>query len=144
MRQDAKSGVICVVDDNVDAVASLSILLDLEGYEVHTAHDGIDGLAAIFCHRPFVAILDIGMPGLSGYDVASQVRATFGDSMRLIALSGWGTDQDVKRAISAGFDNHLTKPADAGQLLGLVRAYAMEAPGGPGAANLATRVQQPD
>ena len=124
MRGNAESKVICVVDDNVDAADSLSTLLEVEGYTVHAAHNGIDGLATIFRTRPFLAILDIGMPGLTGYDVASQVRATFGDSVRLIALSGWGTDEDVKRAMLAGFDTHLTKPADAGELLGLVQAYA--------------------
>lgn len=121
MTLDGKQ--VCVVDDNIDAAESLSLLFEAEGYAVHTAHNGLEGLAMAREVRPFLAILDIGMPGMSGYELAARLRGEFGDAIRLIAVTGWGQPNDVERALAAGFDNHFTKPADPGILLSLVREY---------------------
>ena len=91
-------------------------ILALYGYEVRSAYDGAAALEVCESFQPDAAVLDIGMPGRSGYDVARELRARRGASLRLIALTGWGTEGDVHRARDAGFDHHLTKPADPGLL----------------------------
>ena len=112
---------ILIADDNADALATMAMLLEMEGHEVHTAADGERAFAEAEKLRPDVAILDIGMPGLSGHDVAARIRATeWGRGVLLIALTGWGQAQDQQRARAAGFDHHCTKPVDVGQLLALV------------------------
>jgi CheY-like chemotaxis protein len=113
-----------VVDDNVDAADSLALLLASLRYEVHVAYNGIDGLAKILLERPGVAVLDLGMPGLSGFEVASQVRKTFGESIHLVALSGWGHSDAVQRAFEAGFERHITKPANPHELTALIAEFA--------------------
>ncbi len=101
---------ILVVDDNQDAAESLAILLQLTGSEVHTAHDGLEAVDAASVYHPDVAIVDIGLPRLNGYDVARRLRDEHGDRIFLIALTGWGQDEDRRRSLEAGFDYHLTKP----------------------------------
>jgi CheY-like chemotaxis protein len=101
---------ILVVDDNSDAAESLSILLQLAGSEVHTSHDGIEALEAVTRVSPDVVILDIGLPGMNGYDVARRIREEHGDRILLIALTGWGQEEDRRKSEAAGFDHHLTKP----------------------------------
>jgi CheY-like chemotaxis protein len=110
---------ILVADDNPDVVESLRMILSTLGSTVHVAHDGAAALEVAKRVRPHAAIVDIGMPGLNGYEVARAVRKHFGDttSCLLIALTGWGQDEDRKRAHEAGFDIHLTKPVDPNQLL---------------------------
>jgi signal transduction histidine kinase len=108
---------ILVVDDNRDAADSLAMLLGFDGYEVRTAYTGKAALAMATTFRPQVCILDLGLPDLSGYEVARHVRQTPGlESSRLIAVTGWGQDEHRQRALEAGFDHHLTKPVDAAQL----------------------------
>ena len=93
------------------------MLLRLSGHEVLTAHTGRDALEIAERERPEVCILDIGMPGMSGYDVAQQLRARdWAKGIMLIALTGWGQGQDVARAMAAGFDRHYTKPVDVGDV----------------------------
>ncbi len=102
-----------VVDDNRDAADSLALLLEMAGGDVRTAYDGPSALEAACAHRPEVIVLDIGMPGMDGYEVARRLRrhaATRG--ALLIALTGWGHEEDVRRAREAGFDHHLVKPAE--------------------------------
>jgi CheY-like chemotaxis protein len=112
---------VLVADDNADALTTLSALLEMEGYEVHTAPDGAEALARAEVLRPEVAILDVGMPRLSGHEVASRIRATpWGADMLLIALTGWGQAQDQEQARAAGFDHHCTKPVDLARLLALL------------------------
>ena len=112
---------ILVVDDNVDAAQSLGCLLEIGGHQVHLAHDGEQAVAMAQALQPHVALVDIGLPKLNGYGVAKQVRAEpWGARMMLVALTGWGQDEDKRRAMAAGFDAHLTKPVEPEQVDALV------------------------
>jgi len=110
--QDGTAGMkVLVVDDNVDAAVTLSMILDASGYVTRVAHDGYEALDVAREFLPRVAFLDIGMPGMSGYDTARAIRATPElAGMTLVALTGWGADSDRQRSKEAGFDQHLTKP----------------------------------
>jgi CheY-like chemotaxis protein len=103
---------VLVADDNRDAADSLQRLLALFGHEVRVAYDGASAVSVGSEFRPRVAILDIGMPGTNGYDVARALRRRHGQDVTLVALTGWGQDADRRRASDAGFDHHLTKPVD--------------------------------
>lgn len=104
---------ILVVDDNVDAAESLTVLLNLTGNETRTAYDGLEAVAAAATFRPDMILLDIGLPELNGYDVARKIREqSWGERMILVALTGWGQDEDRRRSKEAGFNHHLTKPVD--------------------------------
>ena len=104
---------ILVADDNRDAAASLATLLALDGHEISVAHDGSVAVEAAETFRPDIALLDIGMPKLNGYEVAQRIRAApWGQSMLLIAVTGWGQSEDKRRALEAGFNHHFTKPLD--------------------------------
>jgi signal transduction histidine kinase len=107
---------ILVVDDNRDAATTLATLLDLHGYVVATAGDGREAIAAVPSFEPDVAILDIGLPGMDGYELAVHVRR-MPRPPRLLALTGYGTAHDRERALAAGFDDHLVKPVDPDRLL---------------------------
>jgi len=107
-----------VADDNVDSAESLAMLLQLEGHEVQVAHDGEAALRACAQSRPQVALLDLGMPKLDGYEVCRRIRSEpWGAEMFLIAQTGWGAESDRKRTAEAGFDAHLVKPIDPAALL---------------------------
>jgi PAS domain S-box-containing protein len=112
---------VLVVDDNCDSADSLGMLLKLAGADAHVAYDGASALAAIPIHQPHVVLLDIGMPGMDGYTVASRIRedSRYRD-MTLIALTGFGQEQDRLRSLAAGFNHHLTKPADLNALQALL------------------------
>lgn len=110
---------ILLADDNRDAAESLAMLLQLEGHEVDVAHDGESALRSYAEHRPDVALLDIGMPGKNGYEVAQQIRASRKDVL-LIAVTGWAQDSDKAQSRAAGFDHHLTKPVEPATLIGLL------------------------
>jgi two-component system, sensor histidine kinase len=112
---------ILVVDDNVDAATTLAMLLKFLGADVHIAHDGPGALTAIEEFRPDVILLDIGMPGMDGFEVAKRIRQQpeF-ERIALIALTGWGQDDDRRRTREAGFDHHLIKPADIAALQSLL------------------------
>ncbi|KQT14185.1 hypothetical protein ASG30_00950 [Ramlibacter sp. Leaf400] len=102
---------VLVADDNADALESLAVLLELDGHQVLKARNGREALELAGRVRPQLAILDIGMPDLSGYEVARQIRQTgWGEAMPLVALTGWGQPADARRAQEAGFSQHLTKP----------------------------------
>lgn len=106
-----------VVDDNRDSAESLGTLLRLLGDEVALAHDGPGAIAAAEAHRPAVILLDIGLPGMSGLEVARHIRAQpWGKAPKIIALTGWGQDRDRERSREAGCDAHLVKPVDFAQL----------------------------
>jgi PAS domain S-box-containing protein len=112
---------IVIADDNRDAAESLAMLLQMDGHQVSVAHDGAAALNIVHAIRPQVAVLDIGMPGLNGYEVAQRIRSTLeSESIVLVALTGWGQAQDLERAKAAGFDYHLVKPADPSQLRSLI------------------------
>ena len=103
---------ILVVDDNTDAAESLSMLLELEGHTTRVAHDGVSALAAAAEFVPDTILLDIGMPGMNGYETARRLRDLHGPSVRIIALTGWGAEENRRLAQEAGFDRHLVKPVD--------------------------------
>ena len=111
---------VLVVDDNEDAANSLATLLEVMGYEVRTAYDGPEAIEAADQFQPAVALLDIGLPRLSGYDIARHVRERRGSGVLLVAITGWGQEDDRRRAREAGFDHHFTKPADFEVLLELI------------------------
>ena len=105
---------ILVVDDNVDGAESLAMLVTLYGHDARTAHGGEEGLSAVLEFRPDVVFLDIGLPGLNGLEVARRVRRELPESgVVLVALTGWGGDEDRRQSKDAGFDHHLTKPVEA-------------------------------
>jgi CheY-like chemotaxis protein len=111
-----------VADDNQDAADTLAMILELAGHEVRVAHDGRAAFALAAEFRPEFALLDLGMPELSGYELARALRREpWGRDMQLIALTGWGQDGDRRRAEAAGFDRHITKPVDPGVIEGLLR-----------------------
>jgi CheY-like chemotaxis protein len=104
---------ILVVDDNRDAADSLGMLLRLMGNEVHTAHDGLEAVGAAAAFQPDVVLLDIGLPKLNGYEAARRIREQEGGAgVLLVALTGWGQEEDRRRSHEAGFDHHMTKPVD--------------------------------
>jgi DNA-binding response OmpR family regulator len=107
---------VLVVDDNYDAAESLAMMLGVMGYEVRTAHDGLEAVRAADEFIPEAALLDIGLPHISGYDIARHIRKSRGDQVLLVAITGWGTAEDVKRSMDAGFNHHFTKPADPDRL----------------------------
>src|SRR5690242_10095370 len=107
---------VLVVDDNEDAAMSLAMMLDVMGYDVRTAHDGLEAVRAADEFLPEAALLDIGLPHLSGYDVARHIRGKMGADVLLVAITGWGTAEDVRKSQEAGFDHHFTKPADPERL----------------------------
>lgn len=104
---------ILVVDDHVDSATSLSLLLGSLGHDVRTAHDGLEAIETAQTFRPDVVFLDIGMPRLDGYETARRIRRTaWGSQIVLVALTGWGQDEDRIRSEEAGFNFHLVKPLD--------------------------------
>jgi signal transduction histidine kinase len=112
---------VLVADDNTDAGESLAMLLRLDGHHVELAQNGPEALDLFERMKPEIAILDIGMPGLSGYDVARRIRQNNGkDGVLLIALTGWGQESDKARAAAAGFDHHFTKPVEPSILSALI------------------------
>ena len=114
---------VVVADDNVDFAESLQAILEMKGHEVTVVHDGESALAAILRRPPDVAVLDIGMPGLNGYDVARRLRADPATaSLALVAVTGWGQAADKQAAAEAGFDRHLVKPLAPDELLDVLAA----------------------
>ncbi len=115
--QPLPSRRILIVDDSRDGGESLAMLLRVLGAEVSLAHSGRAALDCINSFRPDVVLLDIGMPGMDGYEVARRIRANPNHRhISLIALTGWGQDEDRQRSTAAGFNHHLVKPADIDQL----------------------------
>ena len=117
---------VLVIEDNEDARETMQILLQMWGYEVETAADGQEGLIKALEHPPAVAIVDIGLPKLDGYEVARQIRARGrrGSAPHLIAVTGYGQPEDRRQALEAGFDHHLAKPVNADDLAVLLRDCA--------------------
>ena len=112
---------ILVVDDNKDAAQTLGALLELAGHEVWLAHDGEHAVAMAGQFLPDVAVVDIGLPKLNGYTVARTIRGQpWGQTLVMIALTGWGHEEDKRRALAAGFDHHLTKPVDPERVEALI------------------------
>jgi PAS domain S-box-containing protein len=124
---------ILVVDDNRDAALSLSLLLGILGHEVRMAHDGEQGAAAAAAFRPELILMDLGMPTLDGYEAARRIRAEAGgDEPFLVALTGWGAEDDRRRTHTAGFDRHLVKPVDSDALTRIIAEMAIGSHRPPG------------
>jgi CheY-like chemotaxis protein len=115
-----------IVDDNVDAADTLALLLELEGHEMQVAYAPTDAIERARSFRPDIVLLDIGLPGMNGYELAQKFRSMPELDVRLIALTGYGKSEDQQRTKAAGFDDHLVKPVDAPTLkLALARASNM-------------------
>jgi len=109
----ARDSRILVVDDLRDAADTLALMLQTMGHHTRTAYDGLEAVEAAGTFKPNIVLLDIGLPTMTGYDAARRIRnEPWGAKMALVALTGWGQDEDKQRAFEAGFDHHLTKPVD--------------------------------
>src|SRR5262245_33471226 len=118
---EAAAPRILVVDDNADAATSLGRLLSLSGHEVSVAHDGPAALLEVSRFRPQIVLLDLGMPGMDGLETAARIRElAAGKDLALIAVTGWGQDEDRERTGKAGFVAHFVKPIKLGQLESLL------------------------
>jgi CheY-like chemotaxis protein len=117
---------ILVVDDNVDAAETLTTFLDMIGMQARAVHDGSAAVQAALSFAPDLVLLDIGLPGMNGYEVARAMRSQPElAGITLVALTGWGAEDDRKRAMDAGFNHHLTKPVDLSVLEEMLqRAHA--------------------
>jgi CheY-like chemotaxis protein/anti-sigma regulatory factor (Ser/Thr protein kinase) len=112
---------ILVVDDNRDSAKSLAMLLKVLGHETHVAHDGLEALERADALQPEVILLDIGLPKMNGYDVCREIRQRlWGKTAVIVALTGWGQEEDRRKSKDAGFDRHLTKPAELKVLVTLL------------------------
>ena len=119
--QPASQRRILIVDDNVDSADSLAMLLEITGNQTYLAHDGVEAIESIEKYRPEVVLLDIGLPKLDGHEVCRRVREQpWGKDIRIIALTGWGQDDDRRKSEEAGFNGHLVKPVDYDKLLALL------------------------
>lgn len=127
MRADAVKPAcsVLIADDNRDAADSLALLLQMSGYELHVCHGGREALALAQRERPDALVLDIGMPGMSGHELAHRIRQEdWGRNVLLVAVTGWGQQEDRERSRAAGFDHHLTKPVDPEALEALLAEFA--------------------
>ncbi len=125
MMKELTTRKILVVDDNVDAADTLEALLGMDGFDVKAVYDGVAAVEAAERIRPDIIVMDIGMPGMDGYDAARMIRQQQGGKdMTLIALTGWGQTADKDRAGQAGFDHHLVKPVDYDQLMKCLQEHA--------------------
>ena len=137
-----RRGRILVADDNRDAAESLALVLRFSGYEVSIAFSGIEALEIAQRDRPRAAIIDIGMPGMSGHEVARRMRLeAWGRNAVLIALTGWGQEQDKQAAKAAGFNEHLTKPVDPDDVERVLDELLRDAKVEPGAEGVADSVR---
>ncbi len=108
---------ILVVDDNHDSALSMAMMLQIMGHDTRTAHDGESALSTAETFLPEVVLLDIGLPKLNGYEVAQRIREkTWGESMYLIAVTGWGQDEDRQRSSEVGLNLHMVKPVEPAAL----------------------------
>jgi CheY-like chemotaxis protein len=114
-RPEIKRRVL-VIDDNEDAAEALAMLVSALGGEARLANDGETGVTQVLAFRPDVVLLDIGMPGIDGYETCRRIRRAVGANVVIVALTGWGQEQDRREARNAGFDAHLIKPADPATL----------------------------
>jgi CheY-like chemotaxis protein len=112
---------VLVVDDSVDAADSLAMLLAFEGHETYKAHDGADAVRTAERVRPDIVLMDIGLPILNGYEACRRIRSqTWGAPITMVAITGWGQEDDHEQSNAAGFDLHLVKPVDHDELLRVV------------------------
>ena len=123
---------ILVVDDNHDSALSLAMMLSIMGHDTRTAHDGESAVTTAESFRPEVVLLDIGLPKLNGYEVAQRIRETaWGKSMFLIAVTGWGQEEDRQRSSEVGLNVHMVKPVEPAALERLLAQLPGEDVGEP-------------
>ncbi|WP_242339790.1 MULTISPECIES: ATP-binding protein [Anaeromyxobacter] len=134
-RQEPRAGKlrVLVVEDNEDNRDALRLLVEHLGHEVDAVEDGLRGVARALSDHPDVMLVDIGLPGLDGYEVARRVRGALGQGVKLVAVTGYGQPEDRRRAIAAGFDQHLTKPVDYDTLFRLFKPGSWSSPVGAAA-----------
>ena len=119
---------VLVVDDNRDAAASLAMILKMMGHEVRTANDGEAALAVAAEYRPRLVLMDLGMPKVDGFEAARRMRAQpWGAELFLVALTGWGAEENRRRTQDGGFDSHLVKPVDMDILRRLIAEMPINA-----------------
>ena len=117
---------VLVVDDNVDLVEMLSMVIEATGHDVRKVYDGRSGISAALEYRPDLILLDVGMPDMNGNEVAKELRRHQEVAgARIVALTGWGQAEDRRRTADAGFDDHLTKPADPEQIQRILEDVAL-------------------
>jgi len=122
MPKPSGSGVrVLVVDDYPDTAESMATLLRLHGHDVDVALDGTAAVEQARVKPPSVVLLDLSLPGMNGYEVARQLRTMFQNTVRLVAITAYGFEEDRQRCWAAGFDRHLVKPPDPNEVLNLVR-----------------------
>ena len=115
---------ILIADDVADSANALEALLRMEGHEVYTSYDGAEALAIALDLRPEVVLLDLQMPGLSGFDVCRAIRRQdWGQQILIVAHTGWVRDEDIRGALNAGFDLHMSKPMDIQTLLAALQQH---------------------
>jgi CheY-like chemotaxis protein len=114
---------IVIVEDNADVRELLTLKLKRLGHSVHAAPDGTEGLRRLVDVRPDLALIDLGLPGIDGFEVAKKAREQLGGDVVLIAVSGFGQPEDKRRALESGFDDHITKPADVKDIESLLRKF---------------------
>lgn len=122
MNSSSQDGIgpgrrVLVVDDNLDSAETIALMAQLWGHDVRTAHDGQSALTTAADYRPEVVLLDIGLPGMDGFEVARKLREQeWMDGVMLVAMTGYGQEEDRRRSKDAGFDHHMVKPIDPGAL----------------------------
>ena len=120
---DGRKMKVLVVDDNTDAADSLSALLEIDGFDVRTVYDGAAAVAMAAESQPDMIIMDLGMPGMDGYETARAIRQRPGaERILMLALTGWGQSDARRRTVEAGFDHHLVKPVELEQIVRLAGA----------------------
>jgi DNA-binding response OmpR family regulator len=119
---------VLVADDNRDAAVALASFLVAEGHAATVVHSGQEAVRSVLQVRPEVVILDLGMPDIDGYEAARRIRAAVSPPPLLVAVSGWGQEDDRRHSAAAGFDHHLVKPADGAEVLGLIDAALRRSP----------------
>jgi CheY-like chemotaxis protein len=128
----APSSRVLIVDDNRDAADSLAMLVEHGGHAAFVAYDGAGALEAAERERPDIVLLDIGLPQMTGHDVCREIRkAPWGRTMRVVALTGWGQEDDRRKSREAGFDAHLVKPVDFAKLLEMLAEGTSSPPRAP-------------
>lgn len=127
-RVERKALRILIADDNRDAADTMAALLELEGHETQVVYSGDHALERAYTQRPHCALLDLGMSGVTGHDVARHLRAQpWAQNLMLVAVTGFGQPQEVQAALDAGFDFHFTKPIDAVELTAVLLKAAAAA-----------------
>ena len=121
---------VLVVDDNRDAADILALGLERRGFEARVAYDGESALSVIERDDPHVALLDIDLPDMNGFEIARQVRRDRGSGIELVAVTGWGDDRDREYAMEVGFDHHFTKPVRLSQLVEYLKSIGAGGAGG--------------